>query len=285
MKIFISKYLLSGNAKTRSRAGALLKLVDGESFGVADISPIPHLGDAELTTEGPLFKRAVFLAQQDLAARKSGFSLLQNKPVKNNYLVTDYRSEDLNQPAFRNQSVKIKADAGILLQKISIPYHIRLDFNSALLPSEFSDFLQSLSPQLRSRIEYIEDPTLFCSEWEQWNKIVPLAFDFQNADYISSHAEFQIIKPSRQALPENLQKCILTSAMDHPVGIAHGLRLAQSFATVDSGFLTLDLYDENGFQKYFSQKDNFLNFSDLALADSGIGMTATLNELEWVPLD
>ena len=66
--------------------------------------------------------------------------------------------------------------------------------------------------------------------------------------------------------------------------MAHALRIAQDHATTDSGLLTLDLYDDNVFTKYFEQKSNYLNFTDLALQDYGIGMSEELGKLQWTDL-
>src|SRR5207244_902270 len=99
---------------------------------------------------------------------------------------------------------------------------------------------------------------------------------------------YLIIKPSRQSAKNLMQKCqqmkkkfTLTSAMDHPVGLAHGLRYAQKYAIGLSGFLTLDLYKETDFSPYFKTENNRINFSQIALDDFGIGMTSALNNLSW----
>lgn len=284
MKLFYSKYFLKGKAKNRSQAGALLKIQMDEFWGVADICPKPKLGDAtlenELSQRGPLLTRALELAGEDLQARKSGLSLLMDKPVRNNILVTDYDVPN----DVKGKTVKIKADKNFdrLLNVLEQVEKARLDFNSLLTPGEFEQLLTLLPEHLKNKIEYIEDPTLFMPQWQQWNRIVPLAFDLQNqAEYSVEFASYRIIKPCRQPVPGDLKNVTFTSAMDHPVGVAHGLRIAQSLTTGDSGFLTLDLYEDIGFNKYFIQEGCFLNFSESALNDTGIGMTDELDKLEW----
>jgi o-succinylbenzoate synthase len=300
MQLFFSPYVLQKktplNAQdnfSKTQAGALLKVVQGEHWGVADLCPHPELGDAsvesEMMTKGLLFLRSTELAIEDLLARKNKVSLLQNKKVKNNYLVSNYRQTDLNQSGYVNQSVKIKGDQNISeladkLNHISISMRLRLDFNSCLSDDEFNQFLDLLTRDTLAKVEYIEDPTLLNENWRQWNLKVALAFDFQKENYAEAFARYRIIKPSRQRVPSDLKNFTLTSAMDHPVGVAHGLRIAQQLAQNDSGFMTLDLYERTGFNRYFQQEENRLGFSDSALQDYGIGMSEELEKLEWKSL-
>ena len=220
-------------------------------------------------------------------ARRKKISLLMDKPVRNNFLITDYRTFELKKN-FSGQTVKIKGDRDIsgmsdFLNNFALEVKIRIDFNSTLSIGEFDRFISLLSGSSRKKIEYIEDPTPICIEWKNWNKLIPLAFDFQAGEYNPELADVQIVKPSRQAVPESRERITFTSAMDHPVGVAHGLRFAQKYAATDSGFLTLDLY-ETGFEKYFVQHENNLNFSEAARSDTGIGMTSELEKLNWTPL-
>ena len=298
IKFFLSPYLLKKRQSANSllqlpiQRGVLVKVADGKSWGVADLCPKPELGDAEFEIEikdrGPLYRRAFELASEDLNARRDNLSLLADKPVRNNFLVTDYRTTALFRKKLSGQTIKIKGDRDVIglsqiLNGLESEAKLRIDFNSTLTAEEFDKFISSLSEATRKKIEYIEDPTPICPQWRNWNTIIPLAFDFQPGEYTSELADFQIIKPSRQALPERHGQVTLTSAMDHPVGVAHGLRIAQKYATGDSGFLTMDLY-ETPFEKYFVQQECTLNFSEAARLDTGIGMSAELEKLIWTGL-
>lgn len=299
IKILYSPYRLIKKVKLNSvdqlefQKGALIKVINENAWGVADICPKTELGDSEIDIEikenGRLRERALELAHEDLVARKNKKSLLFDKFLRNNYLITDFKNIDLNQDKYLNQTLKIKCDRDIqslsrFLNNIKIDLHLRLDFNSCLSDDLFDSFLNLLSRETLKKIEYIEDPTLINLNWIRWNKKISLAFDFQNHDYDKNFAKFRIIKPSREKLPNNIENAILTSAMEHPVGLAHGLRLAQQATPATFGFLTLNLYEDVGFNKYFLQKENLLNFSEQALEDSGIGMTAELNKLKWIEL-
>ncbi|MEQ1722069.1 MAG: hypothetical protein ABL930_02770, partial [Pseudobdellovibrio sp.] len=271
MQLAYSPYSLQKKSKLNAKdvgseqKGALIKVTDEGAWGVADICPKPELGDLSLEqqiiSKDVLFLRAMELAIEDMLARKNQKSLLQNKFVKNNYLITDYSSEELNKVDYFNNTIKIKADADTMslalkLNNLHEDIRVRLDFNSSLNAQQFELFLSFLSEKAITAIEYIEDPTPINEQWKIWNSKVALAFDFQPTKYNSEFAHYHIIKPSRERLSHDLQNVVLTSAMDHPVGVAHGLRLAQSYANKDSGFLTLNVFEDIGFNQYFEQKNN-----------------------------
>lgn len=296
MKINICPYQLKKKSKLNSQNlsdiqnGALVKIIEGDFWGVADVCPKPELGDVELElelkTEGNLFKRALELAEQDLKARKEKRSLLQNKFVNNNILILDYKTVDLNSQKYTDQTIKIKGDhdienLAVKLNQTENLVKVRIDFNSCLSDEKFDSFLKLLTTDSLKKIEYIEDPTVFNSEWKEWNKKISLAFDFQKTDYDREFAKFQIIKPSRQRIPENTENVILTSAMEHPVGLAHALSLAQPYSEKILGFGTLKLFEDSGFHQFFIEDENKINFSDQILKDFGIGMTEALNKLNW----
>lgn len=297
MLYYFSPYSLTYKNSDLKQEGCLIKIEEAAGvWGVADICPRLDLGDApyiiELKNKSHLFKRSVELAFEDLLARKNKESLLLDKPVANNYLLTNFLNEDLDQKKYINKTLKIKGSQNIELLaqkineiKINREVKIRIDFNAKLKSDEFEKFLTRLTPDALLLIDYIEDPTEFNSNWLQWNKRVNLAHDFQAAPYNENFAKYKIVKPVREKVDLKMKHFTLTSAMDHPVGLAHGLRFAQKLAQNDSGFLTLDLYEQTVFNKYYSQLENYLNFSFLALNDFGIGMTEEINKLTWQSMD
>ena len=292
MKIQFSPYTLIKKNKVNAadqsleQKGSLLKVIDEKNnWGVADLCPWPSLGDLKLAdefkTKGVLYQRALQLAHEDLKARREKKSLLQDKWVMNNVLVSNYLHFDFKNERLKNKILKIKSDQNIselarILNAAPSSLKFRLDFNADLNTEQFHEFLSLL--KVKSQVEYIEDPTNFDSKlWTQWNKIVPLATDFIKAD-----GYYKIIKPAREQLPMGSPYTI-TSAMDHPVGVTHALRLAQQFAKSVSGLMTLDLYEPTEFHNYFLvQNETELNFSQEALHDFGIGMTKELNLLQWI---
>lgn len=293
MKIQYSPYSLTKknkvNAKDQSSVqnGSLIRVYESESiWGVADLCPWPELGDLSLVQEvekkGPLYLRSLELAAEDLQARQQKKSLLQNRWVDNNILVTDYASFDFQKPDLQGHTLKIKGDKQLfrLIETLeAAPKNLvfRIDFNSILGRDEFQLFLDNISPAVQ--IEYIEDPCGYDEElWKKWNQTIPLAVDFVTAE---NNYSVRVVKPTREAVMDD-RKTVITSAMDHPVGVAHALRWAQKFAENKSGLLTLDLYQETSFHKYFIyRQQSEINFSEKALSDFGIGMTYELLQLSW----
>lgn len=309
MNIFLSRYQLKKKTQVNSldstdfEYGALVKVTDSSGrWGVADLKPWPLLGDLPLQKQiemkGPLFQRSLVLAEEDLKARQNNVSLLQNKVIENNWLITDLTNLEILKSL--SGTIKIKCnnqlDQLLVFLNAAAQYdlQLRLDFNGSLDAGEFDAFIFSLPAALMKKIEYIEDPLAeLNSEWLNWNKKVPLAIDFAKGDAFENEKmwSYFIIKPSRQDAGEIIARCqkgnkkfTVTSAMDHPVGIAHGLRYAQEIAKNKSGFLTLEIYEKNDFNNYFTVNGCQINFSAMALADSGIGMTKTLDKLMWSPL-
>jgi len=292
MEVLLSPYELKKTGSDGVQRGTLIKISENGNWGVADLCPHPSLGDnpweVEVGHKGRLYKRALQLASEDLNARKSGVSLLVEKKVLNNFLVTDYRSVNLNDRKFENQTVKIKGDAQVdllanVLNKINQNIKLRIDFNSKLAAAGFENFLSLLLPEVFIKIEYIEDPAPLSTLWGEWNIKVPLASDWEVTND-AALAKYRIVKPSREEISLASGLVTFTSSMDHPVGVGHGLRLAQQFATNVSGFLTLGHYEATPFHKYFETDGAWLGFSESALNDTGIGMTEELQKLQWTPL-
>ena len=288
MQFFIHRYFLArknpANAQTNNsaQAGALLKIVDeSQNFGVADICPWPSLGDldldGELRTRGTLFERALELAKQDLEARKTKIKLNSGKVVKNHFLIPDYRSVNA---ASYGHTVKIKGHRDIVplanfLNKSAFQFRsIRLDFNSSLTADLYDQFVGLLSEDAKNKIECVEDPYPFDqARWEKSN--LTLAQDFEKAP----GWPYRVQKPARHKVDQD--SLYLTSAMDHPIGIVHGLIEAQKHPHKTHGFMTLDQYEESSFLKYFNIQKGEMSFDSDGY---GIGFETELNNLIWDPL-
>lgn len=301
MDIFFSSYQLKPrsnlNAKSSAvlRSGALIKVAESDFFGVADLFTWPEFGDdewqVEIKSNSNLFKRSLELAQHDLEARKEKRSLLKNVAVKNNLLILDFEKEKIE-----NTIVKIKANYDIekLAQVINTQEaKYRIDFNSILSVDEMDEFLNLLSPKGLKRIEYIEDPTVWNNlDWDRWNKIVPLAIDWSTLDPFAEPSTWStlVVKPSRQNAEGLLKqaqklnkKLTVTSSMGHPVGIMHDLSWVQNQLNAEGvhGLMTLNVYEDTPFHKYFLTKESLLQSTSENLKQSGLGMTEALNQLSW----
>lgn len=287
MTPFIHRYFLKrkkiANSQTTEsvQKGALLKIVDLEGdFGVADICPWPSLGDLtleqELELQGPLFQRAWQLAQKDLQARKNKTQLNSAIPVKNHFLIQDL---DVDVSIYRGDTVKIKGDRDIqkMAQFLNLKAlefkSVRLDFNGVLDADLYFQFLHLLSEETLRQIECVEDPFPFDKKlWSQ--SPVKIAEDFLKTE----NWPFKVIKPARSQVDDDA--LYLTSSMDHPVGLAHGLVEAQKKPDLIHGFLTLNQYEETPFHKYFKQEKNELSFENEGY---GIGFDQELKDIVWEP--
>lgn len=272
-----------------TQRGALIKIQDEEgNEGFSDLCPWPDFGDStldeELASQGPLYQRAMDLALLDLSARKDKKVLVTAEPVRNNILISDFR--DLKGDFdFSNVTVKIKGNehvydfAKFLVENASRFKTIRIDFNNCISEFLFSEFIHLLSEDALKKIEYIEDPFFFHSDqWKQHSAKVKLMLDWKQAE--EQNWPNRIWKPSREDKMQ-AQEFSLTSSMEHPVGLAHGLHFAQKYPNKTHGFLTLSQYEDSEFNQPFTVKGDQLIYQ----ADGyGIGFTTLLNKLNWVPV-
>ncbi len=278
-QLFIHRYSLHPH-----QSGTLLKVVDVDGhYGVADICPWPKLGDLtlkeELESQGPLFKRALVLAMKDLQARKNKVKLNLNIPVKNHFIVT--LDQDLDQlEKYHGHVIKIKASpvkaknlSEWLNENCKNFSSIRLDFNSSLNADEYTDFVNKLLPEALKKIECVEDPFPFDQTlWQQSS--IKIASDFEK----NSAWPYRVLKPAREAVGSEF--LYLTSSMDHPIGVAHGLIEAQQFPHITHGFLTLDLSVATEFHKHFKQTNEYLSYQSEGY---GIGFENEINQISWEP--
>lgn len=290
--IYIHRYQLirnqPANAKTSSliQYGALIKCLDRDGrYGVADLCPWPSLGDQtleqELLNQGKLFQRAVELAKIDLEARKNKIKLIGDVSVQNHLLIQDYKTFD-----FKNRSentIKIKGDSDYqTLAKClntSRSEKIRLDFNFCLKESKFRTFLKLLNPDILKKIETVEDPFPFeLQSWTELNQIVCLSLDWSELQSAEAQSwPHTIAKPSRKHQDSFLY---MTSSMDHPVGVAHGLVQAQKWPDRVHGFLTLSSYQSTEFHSAFEHSGTDLKY----ISDGyGIGFESILKNIIWEP--
>lgn len=295
MQIWLHHYTLkrksAANAVTKAHEqyGALIKIQDDEgNEGFSDLCPWPSLGDLtldeELARKGPLYQRAIELAQADLSARKNKIKLVSANAVKNNILISNYKElpKDFD---FSDVVVKIKADehvydlAKFLVENDKRFSKIRIDFNFCISELVFSDFVNLLSDEVIKKIEYIEDSFFFHrNSWNEFNSKIPLALDWKQTE--GQEWNYRIWKPSREEKPE-CHNFSITSAMEHPVGLVQGLHFAQKYSDKTHGFLTLDHYEKIEFHQDFSANGDELVYNSDGY---GIGFTTLLSKINWVPV-
>ena len=181
----------------------------------------------------------------DGQARQAQKSLFADLEIPRSHLLfTDIESIDRTPdlPGLLQESgfdrIKIKMGRNLvhekeLLEKIAArsSLKLRLDFNGKLSASLFGEFLSTLSPTLTDAIDFFEDPIPW--NLEQWRAVVDqykcrLALDRkppQFVDHPQCPFDVWVVKPAsedpapfaeRAAL--NIQRVVVTSSMDHPVG-------------------------------------------------------------------
>ncbi|AZZ35759.1 hypothetical protein CIK05_02730 [Bdellovibrio sp. qaytius] len=294
-QIWIHTYALKRKVKpnavtdVKTQRGALIKIQDEHGHdGYSDLCPWPSLGDAtldeELASQGPLYQRAIELALTDLQARKDKKVLVTSTPVKNNILVSDFR-ELKGDFDFSQVTVKIKGNehvydfAQFLIENVQRFKKIRIDFNNCISDSLFSEFINLLSADVLAKIEYIEDPFFFQrDQWNQHSAKVKLFLDWKQTE--DQSWPNRIWKPSREE-KINSQEFSITSSMEHPVGLVHGLHYAQMYPEKTHGFLTLPEFDETDFKNTFLIDGDLLTYTSDGY---GIGFTSVLSKLNWMPV-
>lgn len=321
MKLYYSPYSLlpkqslNSLEKKTQKAGALLKLEEGEYCGYADLHPLIEFGDLPLEEHlqslktgslSFLAQRSLEFARKDLQARKEKISLLENRKLKSNFIITDLLSFDPSQLSqnLDFQTVKIKIgrswekEAAALNRLQAFHFRIRLDANSNFTEKTFHEFLNSLDEDLLKKIEYVEDPTPYdMVSWKEFQKRVSIAIDFEiekaPKSFVDAGFSAIILKPARQNVEDLVDKSLaaglkmtFTSSMDHLVGIAHAVSVAEKYQkkypdkVLESGFLTSDLFQENPFSSKVHVEKASLCFS----FEEGIGFSEELKSCDWLEL-
>jgi O-succinylbenzoate synthase len=193
----------------------------------------------------------------------------------------------------------------------------RLDANALFSAAEILHFWQQLKPAAQQQIDFIEDPCPY--EAARWNELeaagIPLAIDFEIERWQQSYAGAStdhwpphsptasgqttfVLKPAVQELPywqsflrQTPHPFLLTSYLDHPVGLLHALWWAESCADEFPHLLR-----PCGLNLGFSEESLHQHWPELKLgrgpanswlgtAAPGIGLTHYLEGLEWQDLN
>lgn len=309
-------------ADAKPRSGALLKVAWANgNVGYSDIFPWPEYGDASIEKQiamlakgklTSLVEQSIWLAKKDAAIRsekRNAFAGITK--VKNHYLISDYTK--FTDDEFKNARVEgfttfkvkvgrdLKAEANFvteILRKHAVL--IRLDFGAKTNIDQFKEFVSYLNPNNLAKIEFAEDPCPWdLVNWIDASKLLPIAIDFE-ADRVDFN-KFQVkppfrvvvIKPTRMDLEKTLMlvnkfalKMVVTSSLDHPVGVAHALLQASELkkfypnTLLDCGCLTTQAYEPDEFSARVKLNGPFLK----EISGTGIGFDDLWEEIEWAPV-
>ena len=300
---------LSALAGARERRGALLKAESATGVGYADLHPWPELGDEPLSrhleqwSKGvttSLMKHSLSLAERDARWRRDQVSPMATaKSVKHHFLINDPAGFKVESSSTKAALAKIR-DSGYEALKIKMNrelslgflklaaaegFRLRLDFNAKGDVALLQQLRDSLDSTTLSRIELIEDPCPYSvSDWQKISADFVLAMDNEFEKRGDGVPAFQVlvIKPARQDVEEAVEyarrwnlKMVITSSLDHPVGVAHALIVASELKSkfpdmvLDSGCDSLRAYRTDEFAQAFGADD------------VGVGFTSLLERIPW----
>jgi O-succinylbenzoate synthase len=169
---------------------------------------------------------------------------------------------------------------------------LRVDFNSCLQPHQFRNFMDWMTPRVRERLDFVEDP--FPYEPERWAQMqerygVTLALDKQLRG-ASEGFEVAVLKPGRRdwreitdGLPPQ-KRVVMTSAMDHAIG--------QSFAAWEAAVAWQELGDRMDLcglstEHLFAEDEFFARLKSrggqlqVDREGTGLGFDNELRKLPW----
>ncbi len=307
---------------SNERQGALIKIQWPDGLvGYGDLFPWTEFGDRPLNehlydvTKGRLsmlMEQTIWLARRDAVARIEKRHLLRGVPrVKNSFLIQDVTKFDEallgDVKRLGYASVKIKCGRDLnreyaLIDRMTrqMGFLVRLDFGTKLDFPQFKEFAESIPEALRERIEYVEDPFPFEPRtWLEANKLLPIAVDFEwrniNFSELKGVLPFKvvIIKPARLDIPKTLEvinrwglRMVITSSLDHPVGIMHAVAVAgevkKSYPNMllDCGCFSHIEYQPNEFSAELPKKGPIIS----EIPGTGVGFDELLEKVTWVEL-
>lgn len=323
MKIFFSTYQLKPNQTLNAahgggaRDGALLKVQwDDGLIGYADLHPWPELGDVPLADQlldvghGKIsrqLEQSIWLARRDALLREEGKNIFENGvKVKNNFLISDLTKlkpgflDEINGEAYTHIKIKVGRDLqrerDLLSQVAAAGFRLRLDFNAMGSWQTFEKFMTALPKTVLPVIEYVEDPFPFEEQaWGEAQRIVKIAVDNQYdkvkwANLKKIPFDIIVIKPAKNDVDLAVTRCkkhnlkaVVTSYMDHPVGMIHALGLAMELKKnhgdmmLDPGCLTHQLFKMDSFSAEINTQGPFV----MKVPGTGVGFDKLLGNQPW----
>lgn len=326
MEIFTHEYKLkcmgswNEGYKTHKAEGALLKFIwnDGR-VGYADLHPWPSLGDEDLKGQLKKLAKGKLTAQIEqslwFAARDADFRAQKKNAfekgvqIRNHFLLMDgFKTPrqsllDAKELGFQTLKLKVGRDPVPEMRWIneelsSLPFKLRMDFNSQLNFSSVVAFFNGLNPAIKNKIEFFEDPCPFKKDsWLELNKHVSLAIDreLRAVDTSDNELPFQylVYKPAIQEFKEQVSlaldkklKLVVTSNLDHPVGVAHAAWVAADIKKkhphllADCGLLSMGAYKYDDFTSMLKADGSYFT----GTFGEGVGFDFLLEKLVWQPI-
>lgn len=324
MKIGVHRYELTpgpdrARAAASARRGALIKIdFADDTTGYTDLHPWTEFGQAPLEDQlaslsseqpAPLAQLALRHARTDAAARRAGRSLFTGLPgMRSHALLTDWTDapaavfEECLAAGYSSAKLKVGHDpareADALNALAGLPLRWRLDANAAFTAETLTRWLARLTPEVRRRIEFLEDPCPY--DPAVWTALaadekIPLALDWElpNSPAPWPGAATIVVKPATQdafalglAAAQAGLNIVVTHSMDHPLGRATALwtamRLRQRHGELvcEGGLQGDGLY----LQDDFSSEMLAANPAVVPPVGTGFGFDRVLQALSWQTL-
>jgi O-succinylbenzoate synthase len=308
--VHVWRYVLRSRSKLnavsarREFEGALIRV--GNGFGC--IHPWPELGDPglgelleELAEDRPvhrLAREAMTMAALDGEWRQRGRSMLEEvmpRIPESHATLPECSLESVQEAVHRGFSViKVKGHRDIAelagqMDSIARRWpHLRwrIDFNGVLSAGETLEFVQCLTDQAWTHVDFIEDPCTW--DEEAWRSIreagkVRLAVD-RGSWMNERKSDVLVFKPGRlDWQPAGGEtSVVVTSNMDHPLGQCYAAwragRLVQEGFRVDvCGLQTHELFEADEFSERLGPARP--RFS--SPGGTGLGFDDLLEKLPW----
>ncbi len=324
MKIWTHPYTLQPRANPARaahapRRGVLVKIqFDDGTTGYGDLHPWPEFGQpaledhiASLASKKPTPLAAITLrhARADASARHAGVSLFDGLPnIRSHALFTNWTTSP--RAAFEQcaeegyEAIKLKIgrqpehEIEALNALVDLPLRWRLDANGAFKnTAAVAAFIARLSPTIRAKIEFIEDPCAYDpTTWTEFSERIPLALDWKCPPTPPPWpgAHILIIKPASQdasslaaqAIQAEME-IVVTHSMDHPLGQAVALWSAMNLKKIHGnsiragGLQNFGLYQPDEFNMRLPCHGPFTK----PPVGVGFGFDDLLAALPWEPLE
>jgi O-succinylbenzoate synthase len=271
----------------RDHLGALVRTGDG----IACLHPWPEFGDAPLGDQlealaagatTPLVEQARHCAAEDAAARRDGRSLFARKPMPECHFTGGDGAGPVP-PGFRAAKFKVGGDPAAATRALEAAEGamVRLDANAGFTRSGFERWARALEPELRARIDFVEDPYPFGLEaWcaTEWATGVALAQDLEPG---GGWDGVRVAKPAREHVaPSPGRRTVVTSYLDHPLGQTWAAYVATGFPGEIHGVLTHRLFERDEFVEMLGEEGPFLPQPP----GTGLGFDGLLEKLPWKKL-
>lgn len=315
MKIAYSPYQLkfSNNFGTlgerETREGALLKIIFEDGLiGYCDCHPWVELGDQSLQEQlaalshpeqTPLLRCSFRFARIDAKGRRDRRSVFEELsiPPSHQLISLDVSPETCIAEGITHFKLKVglKPESEIPTLHSWIEkwptIKLRLDFNEKLARLDFLDYWRSFSPELKRRIDFVEDPYSYDGAlWTKDQQHLGVCYAADRAAIQAAQepdsARYLVHKP---AVEETIRpghkntRLVVTSYIDHPFGqmcaayAAAKLKVLYPKQVDFCGLLTHKCYQSTPFVDAISASGAMLSPPN----GTGFGFNHLLEELPW----